>query len=81
MYFHFRVHNRKLFASLLIGHPLQCIACSVFNKPRKSNARKLGFETPNVDHGQKYKYIELQYLKRRKLFSIEEEGKGKENPF
>jgi len=51
----------------------------VFNKSRKSNAHKLGFDTSKTNHSQKHKYIELQYLKWRKLFFIKEENE-KENP-
>jgi len=72
VYFHFQVQNRKLFASLLTGHSLQGISCSVLNKSRKSKIHKLGFDTPNVASVQKHKYIELQYLKRRKLFYLED---------
>ena len=72
VYFHFQVQNRKLFASLLTGHSLQGISCSVLNKSRKSKIHKLGFDTPNVASVQKHKYIELQYLKRRKLFYLKD---------
>lgn len=70
VYFHFQVQNRKLFASLLTRHSLQNISCFVFNKSKKSKIHKLSFNTPNVTSIQKHKYIELQYLKKRKLFCL-----------